>query len=67
MVVVVVEAVVFTSHPVVVIVDVSQVVETDDVDNAVLVISVQVTYISYWVVVVVQELDDEVDLVDAEL
>jgi hypothetical protein len=64
---VVVEAVVVTSHPIVVIVDVSQLVETDDVDSAILVIAVQVTYVSYPVVVLVQELDDEVDVVDSGL
>jgi hypothetical protein len=48
-------------------VDVSQLIETDDVDGAVPAIAVQVTYVLYPVVVLVQELDDEVDVVDSKL
>ena len=40
--------------------DVSQLTEADDVNSAVLVTEVQVTYKSYPVVVLVQELDDDV-------
>lgn len=47
--------------------DVSELVQTDDIDITVLVIAVQVAYISYPVVVLVQELDDEVDVVDVKL
>jgi hypothetical protein len=48
-------------------VDVLQLVETDNIDSAVLVIAVQVTYVSYLVVVLVQELNNEVDVVDVKL
>jgi hypothetical protein len=64
---IVVEAIVVTSHPVIVIVDVSQLVKTDDINSTILVIAVQVMYISYPVVVLVQELDNKVDVVDVKL
>ena len=58
----VVEAVVVTSQPVIVLVDVSQLAEL--LTSGELVIEVQVTYRSYPVVLLVQELVDEVDKVD---
>jgi hypothetical protein len=57
---------VVTSHPVVVTVDVTHVTEL--VNTAVLVTEVQVTYKSYPVVVLVQELVDDLEFVEvAEL
>ncbi|KAL9087743.1 MAG: hypothetical protein Q9165_006510 [Trypethelium subeluteriae] len=59
---IVVEAVVVTSQPVIVLVDVSQLAEL--LNSTELVIEVQVTYKSYPVVLLVQELVEEVDEVD---
>lgn len=66
-VVVVVEAVVVTSHPLTVDVEVWQVVEAEGVEPDVIVVTLQVTKMSSAVLVLVQELELELELEDDEV